>query len=552
MRLRYLTGLLICAGWACGNGNEARVAPCTTANSTMLGSIAVGAYNVMSPGANGCVLFAANSSPDTVEYAVVAQSVSGGPNRTATFRLAGEAMMSAPLLMSDVRQPEPMTPAEQFHLMLREREAESARLPRPATPPQMLVSQGPPGVGDTRGFKVCSTISCIPPMTDVTAQVKAVGQHVAIYVDVTTPTSGGLTQSDYDSLVAVFDQRIYGVDTDAFGQPSDRDLNEVVMVLMSPQINRLVTAQACLSTGFIAGYFFGNDLAPALDANPNYNKGEVFYTIVPDPTGQYSCSHSVTRVKQLIPPVFVHELQHMISFNYHVLIPGGPVSNTEVVWLNEALSHYAEELGGRTYLPGDNATFSAYVTGNVRNAYSYLSATGNNFLVYIFGNGTLAERGAGWLFVRYLVDQLATDTSMAAWNVVTRNLVQTTTVGTANIENVTGVPFEVTVAHWGLALWVSDLPGFTAPPELRYRSWAFRSTYGALYPSVFARPYPLEPPVTSGADVELTGTLKSGSGMYARVKHPPAAGTFTLQLADADGTVVDPGVEPRLSIIRVR
>ena len=542
--------VLIWVGWACGDPNDARVAPCTAANSTMLGAINLAAYNTITPNANGCVLFAANTSPDTIEYVVVAQSVSGGPNRTANFRLAGEAMMVGAPLMSDVRQPQPLTPPEQFHLMLREREAESAKLPRPQGIQPMLVSQGPPGLGDTRGFKVCSTISCVPPMTDVTAQVKAVGQRVAIYVDVTAPAT--LTQGDYDSLVTVFDQRIYGVDTAAFGQPSDRDLNDVVMVLMTPQINRLVTAQACLATGFVAGYFFGNDLAPALDANPNYNKGEVFYTIVPDPTGQYSCSHSISRVKQLIPPVFVHELQHMISFNYHVLIPGNSTTQTEVVWLNEALSHYAEELAGRTYLPGDNATFSAYVTGNVRNAYAYMSGTGDNFLVYIFGQGTLAERGAGWLFVRFLVDQLAADTSMAAWNAVTRNLVQTTDLGITNIEGNTGVPFEQTVTHWALALWVSDLPGFTAPPELRYRSWAFRTTYAALYPSVFARPYPLEPPVTSGADVELTGTLKSGSGMYARVKHPPGAAAFTLQLADADGTTVDNGVAPRLSVIRVR
>lgn len=546
------TALLICLGWACSSGTEVRVQPCTAANSTTLGILPVGAYTSIAPSADGCVQFTANALGDTIEYVVVVQSVSGGPNRSAQFRLAGEALMAAPAsFLAVARQAEPPSPVEQFHTMLREREAAAALEPRPpGAPLQLNATATPPTVGDIRNFKVCSTLTCAPPMVDVSGIAKAVGQKVAVYVDATAQSS--VSQADLDSLVTVFDQRIFALDEAAFGEASDRDQNGVVMVLMTPQINRLVTAQQCVTSGFVAGYFFGNDLAPSRDLDVNSNHGELFYTIVPDPTGVYSCSHSVARVRQLTPVVFVHELQHMISFNYHVLIPNASTGRTEVLWLNEALSHYAEELGGRTYLPGDNATFSSYLSGNVRNAYTYMSGTGEHYLVAIFGSGTLGERGAGWLFIRYLVDQMAADTTMAAWHTVTRALVQTTEIGTANIEALTGMTFEQTVSRWGLALWVSDLPGFTAPPELRYRSWAFRTTYAALYPSVFARPYPLEPPVTLGADVDMTGNLRSGSGVYGRVLHPPAVGSFTLQLAGADGTAVSPDVEPRLTVIRVR
>src|SRR2546421_3271826 len=39
------------------------------------------------------------------------------------------------------------------------------------------------------------------------------------------------------------------------------------------------------------------------------------------------------------------------------------------------LSKYAEELAGRSYLPGDPATFTRYAIDPVYDAYQYLSAT---------------------------------------------------------------------------------------------------------------------------------------------------------------------------------
>lgn len=546
---------LACLGWACGS-TEPRVQPCTAQNSMAVGALPLGDYVSITPGSDGCALFSPNLGADTIEYLVVAQSVASNPNRQAQFRLSGEAAFVAPpIVASASRQgvPRAIGPAEQFHTALREAESRRSYSPAPGAPGaagELSLVQPPPQPGEQRTFKVCSSLTCAPPMTTVSGVVKAVGQHLALYVDVQAQNS--MTQADYDSMVAVFDQRLYPLDTLAFGTTSDRDGNGVVMALMTPAINRLVNAQQCATSGFVAGYFFGADLDPRADLDPNFNKGELFYAVVPDPTGVYSCSHSVDRVKQLVPVVFVHELQHMISFNYHVLRPGNTLSRTEVLWLNEALSHYAEELGGRSYLPGDQNTFSSYLTGNIRNTYDYMSHTDDHFLVANFGSGTLGERGAGWLFIRYLVDQLAADTTMASWHEVTRRLVQTTDQGPANVEAVTAAPFEQTVARWALTLWVSDLPGFTTPPELKYRSWRFRTTFAALSPSVFEREYPLEPEVTLGPDVNIAGTLRSGSGVYERVLQPPTGASFTLQLAEADGRQVHPSLEPRLTVIRVR
>src|SRR2546426_10544536 len=156
----------------------------------------------------------------------------------------------------------------------------------------------------------------------------------------------------------------------------------------------------------------------------------------------------------------------MISFGQHYLRRAGA---PEVLWLNGGLAHYAEEMGGRKYLPlpvPDTATFCEYVGGDLHNAYQYFSAPQNHFLLATEGIGTLAERGAMWLFVRYLVDQTAASTSLADADAVTRRLDQTTFTGAANVEHVTARPFAETVAHWALANYVSDLPGFPPPPAL--------------------------------------------------------------------------------------
>src|SRR3989454_7549090 len=144
---------------------------------------------------------------------------------------------------------------------------------------------------------------------------------------------------------------------------------------------------------------------------PMYNNGEIFYSIVPDPAPTLkSCAHTVAGVKSLVPVTFIHEFQHMISYNHHVLQGG---KEAEILWLNEALSHYAEELGGRSFLPGDTATYCTFVFGDVYNSAQYFQAPQTHFLVDTSGIGALANRGAYWLFLRYLIDQYSTDTSFA-------------------------------------------------------------------------------------------------------------------------------------------
>jgi hypothetical protein len=325
---------------------------------------------------------------------------------------------------------------------------------------------------------------------------------------------------------------------------------------MSNVVNKLVTASDCVATGYVAGFFFPADLA--VSTRTQWNNGEVFYTVVADPSGTLSCAHSTSQVNSVVPVTFIHEFQHMISFNQHVLVRGGAA---EVLWLNEGMSHYAEEMGGRVFLQaGDSTRFCEHVRGDLFNFGLFLTKPGASTLVGESGIGGLADRGAYWAFVRYLVDQFAADTSLAAANAFTRQIDQTSLTGTDNVGARTGQPFATLARRWVLANWVSDLPdslpGYTAPATLRYKHWAFRSAYPRMHARCTAAlpdSFPLTAPGSPGAAINVVGTIYAGSaGTYQRALQGPSGAQFTLLFSDGTGALLQASVLPRLNVLRIR
>src|SRR5947208_8685688 len=469
---------LLAAACSSSTPTQPPLAPCTATSGGQV-SLGIGAYTAVDPTQTaGCAVFPANPAGSTIEYLVVPQSASTIPDDAQGFKLGGNplAAPSAPgasLVAS-------LGVAQQFDLRLRLAEREfAAQAPRPLRAPSRIsVAATPVDSGNVRTFKVCNTLNCDPrkpsTLSSVTATALKVGTHIAIYVDNAAPQPG-LTQSDLDNLRAVFDTRLYETDTLAFGRESDIDSNGMVIVLMTGKVNALVTSAQCTNPtgGYVAGYFFGADLI----TTPPFatgNGAEIFYSIVPDPSGTLSCAHSVVAVSQIVPVTFVHEFQHMISFNQHFLVRG---NFPEDLWLNEGLSHYAEENGGRKFLR-DTGTFCRYVFGDLYNSAQYFTAPHNYFLVDTAGIGGLANRGAYWLFVRYLVDQVGA--TLGSADSATRRLDGTALTGAANVSNATGgTAFPTVLAHWGLANYVSDLslPGCIAPPDLRHVTWWLRTDY---------------------------------------------------------------------------
>ncbi|MFN2570522.1 MAG: hypothetical protein ABR537_02750 [Gemmatimonadales bacterium] len=533
-----------CAKDSSGPGNL----PSCGAHGTAL-TLAVAAYSSINPATDsGCVTFAANpSTSDSAEYLVLAQSAGGAPGASAPFTLQSATPLPSIVAsrVSALRTGTHGAAAVAFDAFLRTM-GHTRRYPRLGRSADVAVTgnvpaspAGPPAVGSAHTFKVCSNLTC-SVIVSVGAIARAVGTHIAIYVDTLAPLAG-LDSADLDTLKQVFDSRLFPLDTATFGNISDVDTNTTVTVLMTNVVNKLVTRSRCNTDGYVAGFFFPGDLDPG---TAQFNSGEIFYSIVADPDSVLSCRHSSADVKDVMPVTFTHEFQHMINFVQHVLIRGG---EGEEGWLDEGLSKYAEEIAGRSFLPGDPASFSQYAIGSVFDAYQYLLDPGTSPLIIPADTGTLAEVGASWLFTRYLVDQFGDS--------LPKKLVQTTLSGSANVATQTGQPFDQTVARWGLANWVSDLPGFTAPPELQYTTWHFRSTYGSLHtqdPADFPSAYPLVPAVSAGDAVNLSGTLWSGSGEYLRALQRPGGAAFTLHFSGSGGVPVSAAVVPRLTVVRIR
>jgi hypothetical protein len=513
--------------------------------------------------ASGCTVFPATTTVGA-EYLIALQLTSGDTAIRAGFRVNGDTILPPPPAASPAPQLAELGAAERFHLFLRLGDqrrfwgfppgdaSAGAPLPRPSA------TANPPSYNELRAFWVCATITC-SRFDRVRARAKAINSKVAIFVDTLAP-AGGLDSTALDSIARIFDQRLYAIDVAAFGSESDIDSNTVVIVLMTNTVNKLVSASECQKSGFVAGFFFGVDIDPAYSTHENTNRAEIFYSIVVDPAGTLSCAHAAAEVQAFVPVTFIHEFQHMISFNQHVLIRGA--ASGEVLWLNEGFSHYAEELGGRSYEINPDArladctigtTTCRFYSGDLLNASSYLDSTSRHFLLPGSGIGTLAERGSAWLFVRYLVDQYAASSDTAGWNALTRSLVQTNLSGANNIEDVTGNQFEDIVSRWALANWVTDFGG--APPELRYNSWNLHSVYSSLHaqrPNLFPNFYPLVPTSSAGRDVSLSGTLRAGSPIYHIATQPPGDPGFTLSFRSSNGGQINAALKPRLNVIRLQ
>jgi hypothetical protein len=411
-------------------------------------------------------------------------------------------------------------------------------------------------VGSSRTFRV---LACIPTsdqqpltFTTVDATLRFAGQNILIYVDKQAPTgANGFSDSDLNRLGTWFDQTLYGLTVSAFGSESDIDGNDRVIMLMTPVVNGLTSRDNC--DVVIAGFFFGLDLTQSA----NSNRGEVFYSLTPDPQGQFSCARSARTVELSAPPTFVHEFQHMISFNQHVLVRGGPDEDT---WLNEGLSHIAEEVASRYYenkyppIPGSGSIFSSndtasrFIGNDIANAYQFLESTPTTSLTIFEATGTLAERGAAWLFLRWLADQKD--------EAIFGRLVQTNLTGVANVEGVAAESFPVLFGDWALALWTDSIPNYprtSVPARNRFKSRNLRQIFARLNTvdaEHFPQVYPLSlRPLPFGSSVQsqmLPGTME-----FFQVMATGSQPTMGLRFARPNGEVFSDALKPQLGVFRL-
>lgn len=380
-------------------------------------------------------------------------------------------------------------------------------------------------VGDIITLNVSGGVCSSPENKGL--RVAAVGSKAIVLADTLNP-SGGFVDADYQRFATTFDTLVYPLDVNAFGVPSDFDNNGKVAIIFTRAVNELVDAN---SGYFVGGFFNPRDLFPKVASIPTdncagSNEGEMFYMLVPAPgAGINNVTHTTGFVDSLTIGIIAHEFQHLINAGRRMYV-NTQAQDFEEVWLNEGLSHIAEELlyyRESGFAPRQNLTDSTIRINN-RPLYPYWKndAASNFFrlLPYLRSPGAnslyatgdeLATRGAIWSFLRYAADQLG-PTDGTLW----QRMVNSTVTGVGTLTLGFGgdpIPF---IRDWNVANFMDDRAGNTNP---RYTnpSWHFRDIFANTFLNMTS--YPLS--VTDLTDnVKTNFTIRGGSSSYGRFSVP--------------------------------
>jgi len=476
-----------------------------------------------------------------VSYLALVYSASTLASAQHGFRLTGLADQSAPLasdspierVVDPVAQVDPPTDAaphvgvhDRFEERLRWAEASALRA-RPPSPGASSAEVGPssapaavPSQGDRRTFKVFNADG---KFDEVKAVAEYVGDEVALFVE--EGGSSGFTAGDLSAFADRFDDVIHPTVTGAFGDASDLDRNDRVVILFTSTVNKLTPRG---SQGFVGGFFYGIDLLPGRDGS---NGGEVFYTLVPDPNATFSDARPKAKLLEIVPAILAHEFQHMVHFNERILTL--KTEANEALWLSEGLAQMAEELVARAYVAAGNAGGAdIFRSGNRGRARRYLQDPSETSLIFGSGQGSLAERGAAWLHVLYLASQ--------GGEGVLGQLTRTTRIGVDNITSRTGKDWPGVLVDWWSATY---LDGTGLGTAIEYPGLDLRSLLGGVN-------YSLAPEVVGGGDFVRSGSLWSSSAQYYIVV-PTLQGSVSLRLGGEAGGVSTPGAALRWRIIRL-
>lgn len=425
---------------------------------------------------------------------------------------------------------------------------------RRLSPAARAATTSVPPLNSVERFHVLSSENPVQ-FTAIGARLSYIGANILLYVDTLSPANG-FTSTQLDGFGQLFDQTLYPLDIDAFGTPSDIDQNGHLIVLLSPIVNALTPASSCETEGFIGGFFDGIDLA---SADTSSNRGEIFYSLVPDPNATVSCQHTVDELLGATPATFLHELQHLINFSQHVVVRN---ASSEKGWLDEGLSIVAEELGSLYYenkFPPPTGRKSpaqlfpdssqGFINGLLFSSYEYLLKTDTaTVTLHSDADGGIAWRGGDWLLARWLGDVKGAG--------IYKALVQSSLTGTANIANAAGESFDALFGDFSLALYTDSLPGTpksSIPVRNKFAVRNLRRMYQRLFDtsqgsSSVPRPFPIVVVPLTGT---LNGSMVPGTMVFYRLDTSSGQSAVTVQFQSAPKTPLPEALHPQLSIFRL-
>ncbi|OGQ14747.1 MAG: hypothetical protein A2979_07910 [Deltaproteobacteria bacterium RIFCSPLOWO2_01_FULL_45_74] len=466
--------LLLCA--SCGGGGSGGGAAAQTAgggggsvqsspSSMSVGDIANASFS----GGSASISFSGASG--TYELLLQSQATDGATRAVSVSALsaAGKALGLPNPLEDSAIEGQPFSAQVQLDALLRDEERFLLSAPWDGGASKSLgVSKSGGGGGneninvawsvdDTDTFRVLSSLTDVTSYNTITATVKCVNSTVAIFIDdeilSTNPTD--LPQADIDTLCSQYATSLATVSS-LFGTFSDINADGVAVALITPVVNRLTSGGG----GIVTGFFYSGDLFARSGSIPASNAREIVYLLSPDSDGIYGTAVSnAFAMSNFLPAVFPHEIQHLISYYQHTIARSG---DSEEDWLNEGLSHLAEDLVG--YGRENYSRYDLYLASP--QSYSLVSSSTG-----------LAQRGASYLFLRYLYERTGKSATFLS------NLVQTTNTGTSNVVNAFTSPssdfdsFGEFLSRWAVALAYTNR-GLTSSSDFMYNARTFNSTTG--------------------------------------------------------------------------
>lgn len=440
---------------------------------------------------------------------------------------------------------------EEFHLALRHEEAQSLRGFAVAASTKHERGGGAepvvPAIGSSMELNVSATCSVLDRRV---GDVIAVSEY-AIFVEDRANPAGGFTTADYSTFAARFDALVAPSVYDFFGQPSDVDDNERVVVFITRGVNE---KSPFGGAGVVAGFFWAGDLFAQVGPGgepgcASSNEREIIYIVAPEPNGEVSGNRLSTDVVREIALVTMgHELQHLLNASRRLFVSDADAF--EESWLNEGLSFIAEEeifyrasglapgmnLGSADIerTPAIREAFNEFGVDNLGRYNLYVQDPHNSSPMSV---DRLTTRGAAWSFLRYLADR-----DPRPDREFFRAILDSPLSGLANLEAALGDDPVEWMADWSVAVladdWVPDLD-----PKYTHPSWDLRGLVSSLrldaqFPLRVIAPQP-------------------GGGFTVRLR-PAGAAAYTLFGLEPGGRAIVQGGEStannsvRWSLVRLR
>jgi hypothetical protein len=542
-------------------------------------TLAVGGVNENLPSATFCV----QSTEAGSEFALVAYNNLPTPGLSTTVQVVGSALAAVgsgasvvPAGAALAVQPVPAVKINTaFEIALRERErreippyvaaaraavrtmeqqrasARTASVPGRSTAVGVQAISDAVQVGNLVQLNTGFSNGCGTPAI-ATARVAAISNSATVVADTANP-AGGFTDADYLSFAMAMDTLVNPVDTTAFGAPYPLGGNKRTVIFFTRAVNQLTTD---VSQGIVLGFYYERDLLP-VSACAGSNFANMFYLLVPDPSGTINGGNTITRnkanVAQYIVSTIGHEYQHLINASRRMYVLNVPASDVnEETWLNEGLSHTAEDLifyraAGLTprqnigvatlALPQPAAAFSLYEHADFSRYQTYLSDPETHAPVGVSGDDNLYLRGAIQSFLRYLCDRLQT-TDGNFWY----RLVNDSTTGIDNLQHVIGADPSPYFREWATSVFTDDyVPGVSA--VFTQPSWNWRAVMPVESTGGFDL---LTHPLSSAVPVSVNITARGVSYFQFAV---PAGQSSLISVTSAGGA---PPSTIQLTLVRTK